>query len=222
MLGVLLAACSASQGTDSTATSGPGVVLRYLALGDSYTIGEGVEPVDRWPVVLAEALETQGFGVVGGEIVARTGWTAAELDQAIGVAALSGTYDLVTVLVGVNDQFRGSSLASFSDTYRTLLDRAIGFAGGAPSRVVAVSIPDWGVTPFAAGTDRNLISAEIDAFNAVVRAIASDAGVVLVDVTGISRTVREMVVADGLHPSAEQYVLWVNAILPAARAALGS
>lgn len=220
MIGLLVAACSA--GPDAvTTTSGPVSALRYLALGDSYTIGEGVDPADRWPVVLAEALEIQGFGAVGVEIVARTGWTAAELDQAVGVAALTGTYDLVTVLVGVNDQFRGSSLAAFSDTYRALLDRAIGFAGGAPSRVVAVSIPDWGVTPFAAGSDRNLISAEIDAFNAAVRAIAADAGVVLVDVTGISRTVREMVTTDGLHPSAEQYVLWVEAILPAARAAIG-
>jgi lysophospholipase L1-like esterase len=173
-------------------------------------------------MVLGAALETQGFGVVEVEIVARTGWTVGELDQAMGVAALTGTYDLVTLQIGVNDQFRGASLSAFSDDYRVLLDRAIGLAGGSPSRVLAVSIPDWGVTPAAAGFDRDLISAEIDAFNAVVRAISSDAGVVLVDVTGVSRTMRQDLVGDGLHPSAEQYLVWVQQILPAARLAVGS
>ena len=220
--GVLLAACSAGAGPASTSSTTARATLRYLALGDSYTIGEGVATADRWPVVLGQALETQGFGTVTVEIVARTGWTTTELDLGIDWASVSGEYDLVTLLIGVNDQYRSLNLASFSEHYRGLLERAIGFAGGSPSRVVAVSIPDWGVTPFGQGGDPTRVAAEIDACNAAAEAIATEAGVAWVDVTAISRANPGLVVADGLHPSAAQYLLWVEAILPAARVAAES
>lgn len=218
--GVLLAACSAAAGPASTSSTAARATLRYLALGDSYTIGEGVAAADRWPAVLGRALETQGFGTVSVEIVARTGWTTGELDAAIAASSLAGPYDLVTLLIGVNDQYRGRSLAAFSTGLEGLLEQAIGFAGGFPSRVVAVSIPDWGVTPFGEGGDPSQVAAEIDAFNAAAAAIAANAGVVWVDVTTISRANPGLVVADGLHPSAGQYLLWVDAILPAARVAV--
>ena len=219
LAGVLLAACSTAAGPASTSSTSAGPTLRYLALGDSYTMGEGVAAADRWPVVLGRALEAQGFGTAKVEIVARTGWTTGELDSAIAASNLAGPYDLVTLLIGVNDQYRGSSLSSFSAGFESLLQQAIAFAGGFPSRVIAVSIPDWGVTPFGQGGDTTRIAAEIDAFNATAEVIATDAGVVWVDVTAISRANPGLVVADGLHPSAAQYLLWVEEILPAARVA---
>lgn len=211
---LLLAACASGGG--GTATSVPSG-LRYLALGDSYTIGESVAATDRWPVVLGSALEGEGLGPVAVEIVARTGWTTAELDLGIDRANPQGPYDLVTLLIGVNNQYRGLSLRSYESEFAALVERAIGFAGGEPSRVIVVSIPDWGVTPFAGGSDPGRIAAEIDAFNAAAGAIARDAGVAFVDITPISRSgIVGLVADDGLHPSAQQYRLWVEEILPVA------
>lgn len=192
---------------------------RVLALGDSYTIGEGVAPADRWPAQLAARL-----GAATPEIVAVTGWTTDELDAGIDAADPQGPYDLVTLLIGVNNQYRGTSLEGYRTEYRALVGRAVGFAGGDPSRVVAVSFPDWGVTPFASNDRRptDQLATEVDAFNAVAREEAEAAGVAWVDITPLSRTQGGLVVADGLHPSGEAYAGWVEAILPAARRALGS
>ena len=192
---------------------------RVLALGDSYTIGEGVAPADRWPVQLAARL-----GAVAPEIVAVTGWTTDELDAGIDAADPQGTYDLVMLLIGVNNQYRGTSLEGYRTEYRALLGRAIGFAGGDPSRVVAVSFPDWGVTPFASSDRRtpDQLAAEVDAFNAVAREEAEAAGVAWVDIAPLSRTQGALVADDGLHPSAEAYAAWVERVLPAAREALRS
>lgn len=187
---------------------------RFLALGDSYTIGEAVEPVHRWPVWLAGALE-----LPAPIIVARTGWTVAELDAAMDRADLDGPYDLVTLLIGVNDQFRGGTPEAYRPEFRAMLTRAIGLAGG-PCRVVVLSIPDYGNTPF--GQRRaEAIAAGIDAFNAVNRDESQAAGVAYVSVTEISREADpNLVAADGLHPSAAQYLRWAQAARPAATAAL--
>ncbi len=194
---------------------------RFLALGDSYTIGEGVAAADRWPAQLAEALADEGFGVEV-EIVARTGWTVAELDAAIDEADPRGPYDLVTLLIGVNDQYRGGYPDDYRPAFAAMLQRAIGFAGGNPGRVIVVSIPDWGVTPFAAGRDRGSVSGVIDAFNRAAREETASAGAVWVDVTTISRSGDPgLETGDGLHPSGEQYRRWVEAILPSARGILG-
>ncbi|MBI5157501.1 MAG: SGNH/GDSL hydrolase family protein [Acidimicrobiia bacterium] len=219
---LLLVAACASGGGGTTPSVPPG--LRYLALGDSYTIGESVAAAERWPVVLGSMLEAEGLSPVEVEIVARTGWTTAELDLGIDRADPQGPFDLVTLLIGVNNQYRGLSLRSYESEFAALVDRAIGFAGGEPSRVIVVSIPDWGVTPFAGagGSDQVRIAAEIDAFNAAAEAIARDAGVAFVDITEISRSGAVGLVADdGLHPSAQQYRLWVEAIIPLALEALG-
>ncbi|HKP75159.1 MAG TPA: SGNH/GDSL hydrolase family protein [Longimicrobiaceae bacterium] len=198
--------------------------IRYLALGDSYTIGEGVAPEERWPAQLAAALRSRGAGVADPEIIARTGWTTDELDAAIDQAAPHGPYGLVTLLIGVNDQYRGGSAEAYRPRFEGLLRRAIGFAGGDASRVVVLSIPDWGVTPFAEGRDRARIAREIDAFNAAARAVTAQLGARWVDVTPASREAGAsagMLVGDGLHPSGRQYARWAELALSAAAEAVG-
>jgi len=199
---------------------------RFLALGDSYTIGEGVAASARWPALLAAALRRQVVPVEEPRVIARTGWTTDELLAAIDAAdpPIDDDYDLVTLLVGVNDQYRGRGVESFRAGFDRLLERAVTFAGK-PARVVGVSIPDWSVTPFASSDPRgaSAIAREIDVFNSVGRALAESAGAAFVDITPISRRAannRELLAADALHPSAAMYALWVPAILPPAVNAL--
>lgn len=194
--------------------------MRLLSLGDSYTIGEGVDESARWPVLLAEVLAGQGVPTRSPDIVAVTGWTTGELVAGIGAGAPRGSFDLVTLLIGVNDQYRGRQISEFIDGFRSLMERAIGLASGRPERVIAISIPDWGVTPFASGRERAEIAASIDRYNAEAREIAGHAGAQWVDVTGDSRAHPDDVVADGLHPSAAAYRRWTALILPTALAAL--
>jgi len=191
--------------------------FRYLALGDSYTIGEGVEASKRWPVLLAEKIRQAGGDVQEVRIIARTGWTTDELMAGVDRAALEGPYDLVTLLIGVNNQYRGRDVEEFRIQLIDLLHRARNLAGGRAERVVAVSIPDWGVTPFARTRNRDRISREIDSFNAVKRAEAERAGSHFVDITSLSRKAvndSALLASDGLHPSAEMYGLWANKIAP--------
>ena len=199
--------------------------LRFLALGDSYTIGEGVEPSLRWPVLLADALRAKGVAIAAPEIVAETGWTTDELDAAIDRADPQGPFALVSLLIGVNDQYRKRSADSYRSEFRALLRRAVGFAGGATGRVLVLSIPDWGVTPFADEDDRTpeQIGAEIDAYNAVTRAEADAAGTHFIDITPLFRTRpldAALVVEDGLHPSGRVYAAWVERVLPTASEAV--
>ncbi|MGE5730807.1 MAG: SGNH/GDSL hydrolase family protein, partial [Gemmatimonas sp.] len=143
----------------------PAAEIRILALGDSYTIGEGVTTDERWPMQLAAMLRARALQVAAPTIVARTGWTTDELSAGIDDARPTGTYDLVTLLVGVNNQYRGRGVDEYRAQFRALLARAIGFAGGRADRVIVLSIPDWGATPFADGRDRGRIALDIDAFN---------------------------------------------------------
>jgi lysophospholipase L1-like esterase len=203
-----------------------GPMPRYLALGDSYTIGESVGAADRWPVRLAALLRERGVAVAEPEIVARTGWTVRELSQGIDAAAPHGAYELVTLLIGVNDQYRGGDAEAYRSDFVAMLRRSVGFAGGRAERVVVLSIPDWGVTPFAekSGRDRGKIAAEIDRFNAINREETARAGARYVDVTPFSRKAesdRSLVAGDDLHPSGAMYAEWARLALPAAQAALG-
>jgi lysophospholipase L1-like esterase len=194
----LLSSCSASMPQTP----------RYLALGDSYTIGESVPATERFPVQLAREL-----GLGDPEIIAKTGWTTDELNAAIDAAHPQGPYDLVTLLIGVNNQYRGRDAEQYRGEFTALLQRAIGFAGGDAKKVVVVSIPDWGVTPFAEGRDRAKIATEIDQYNAINREETSRAGARYVDITPISRGNDPTLVAgDGLHPSGKQYTEWVRLI----------
>ncbi len=198
--------------------------VRYLALGDSYTIGEGVAPGERWPVQLAAQLRADGIAVAEPRIIARTGWTVAELAAAMDAEALDPPYDLVTLLIGVNDQYRGGETAAYAGELRALLGRAERLAGSRAERVLLVSIPDWGVTAFAAKDPRGpaAIGSAIDGFNAVAREEARRAGVTFIDITAVSRAPahRGQLGDDGLHPNGAQYRAWSERIAPAARAAL--
>ena len=191
--------------------------VTFLALGDSYTIGESVDEVERWPVLLASALEGSGFAVRDPIIIARTGWTTDELAVGIQEAGLTGTFDVVSLLIGVNNQYRGRDPEEYRIQFIDLLSQAVTFAGGNAERVLVLSIPDWGVTPFAEGRDRGRIGSEIDAFNETNRIESRRAGVLYLDITGISReaaTDLSLVAEDGLHPSGAMYALWAEAALP--------
>jgi lysophospholipase L1-like esterase len=197
--------------------------LRFLALGDSYTIGESVAADDRWPMQLAASLRAEGISVADPTIIAQTGWTTANLSDAIDRAKPVGPYPLVGLLIGVNNQFQGRGADEYRKQYADLVQRSIGFAGGDASHVIVLSIPDWGATPFAAGQDRAKIGAEIDRFNAICREETVRAGARYVDVTPISRQAPKdaaLVAEDGLHPSAKMYAEWVKLALPEAKAAL--
>jgi len=194
----------------------------FLALGDSYTIGEGVDEADRWPVQLVARLGANGVAVEAPRIVATTGWTTDELSAAMDAATLDNRYDLVTLLIGVNNQYRGRATAEYREQFVALLRRAVAFAGD-PRRVVVVSIPDWGVTAFAEGRDRAAIARDIDAFNAIAREETLREQARWADVTPASRAAGakpDMLVDDGLHPSGRQYAAWLEAILPETTAAL--
>ncbi|MCK9519202.1 MAG: SGNH/GDSL hydrolase family protein [Dehalococcoidia bacterium] len=197
--------------------------MRYLALGDSYTIGEGVEASERWPAQLAAMLRERGAGAGEPEVLAQTGWTTDELDAAIDAAAPRGPFELVSLLIGVNNQYRGRPVEEYREEFRTLLQRTITFAGGDARRVFVMSIPDWGVTPFAEGRDRKRIAAEIDAFNLVARDEAKAAGVAYIEVTAFTREIggdESYLVADRLHYSGKAYRVFAEAALPTALAAL--
>ena len=193
---------------------------RYLALGDSYTIGEGVAEADRWPMQLARSLRASGVSISDPEIIARTGWTTDELDAAITERAPHSPYALVTLLIGVNNQYRNRSVDEFRVQLRGLIGRAVLFAGNTPGNVILVSIPDWGVTPYNVNRDRATVSRDIDAFNAVVREEANRARTHWVDITDLTRAAPRDVVADGLHPSTSMYKQWTARVEPLARVIL--
>ena len=196
--------------------------VRYLALGDSYTIGASVAPAERWPVQLTAQLRANGRIVAEPLIIARTGWTTDELMAGIERLQPQGPFDLVSLLIGVNDQYRGYSSEAYRQQLRQLLHTAIAYAGGHASHVIVLSIPDWSVTPFAAGHQRATIAAAIDHFNAINRQETAQAGAHYVDITPVSRQALQdasLLATDGLHPSGKMYAQWVELVLPTALAA---
>jgi lysophospholipase L1-like esterase len=198
--------------------------LSYLALGDSYTIGEGADERERWPVQLAKTLRDRGTALAEPRIIAMTGWTTDELLAAIDDSDVSGQWDFVTLLAGVNDQYRGYGAERYRRNFSALLARTAGFAK-LPKRLVVLSIPDWGVTPFAAGRDRAAIGKEIDNFNHIAADLAIGAGAAFVDITPVTRlaaTDDTLLVSDGLHPSGIMYRMWVERVLPVAARALSA
>ena len=202
-----------------------GGAVRFLALGDSYTIGEAVAEAERWPVQLAALLRAEGHRLETPEIIATTGWTTDELQAGIAGAAPRGPFALVRLAIGVNNQYRGRPLEEYREQFGQLLAQAIGFAGGAAARVIVLSIPDWGLTPYARqqSRDAGLVAAEIDAFNAVAAQACAAAGVAFIDITPESRRQAPdpaMLADDGLHPSGSMYASWARQALPAARRAL--
>ena len=202
-------------------------VVRYLALGDSYTIGESVDESERWSMQLASMIQaspqfTKSIGGnEGGEvevtIIARTGWTTDELWQGIQAQEVEPPYDLVSLLIGVNNQYRGRDIEDYREGFIFLLEKSIEYAGGDANRVLVLSIPDWGVTPFAGSRDSQQIALEIDQFNAVNKEETEKAGAHYIDITPISREAvsdPSLIAGDGLHPSGKMYAEWAEQALP--------
>lgn len=191
----------------------------FLALGDSYTIGEAVPQDQSFPYQLAASLSDAGIKISSPEIIAVTGWTTDELIKAISEKNLQRKYNLVTLLIGVNNQYRGYSIDNYRTEFKELLKSALFYADGHTDRVFVISIPDWGVTPFAQKSNRDIarISAEIDSFNAVNKEEALKAGVAYVDITPGSRKASAdltLLAEDGLHPSGKMYAEWAKALVP--------
>ena len=214
-----------------TADTGAAPRRGFLALGDSYTIGEGVPEAGRWPVQLADLLRARGIALDAPRIIATTGWTTDELDAGIDAAnaadPIPTDHALVSLLIGVNNQYRGRSLTEYEVQFAGLLERAIEFAGGEASRVIVLAIPDWGVTPFAiqSGRDRAQIATQLDAFNLSAQRMTEARGARFVDTAPVSRERGgevAMLADDGLHPSAALYALWAEAALATAENAAGT
>lgn len=180
----------------------------YLALGDSYTIGEQVAAEDNFPNQTTTLLKSV---VASPKIIATTGWTTDELDAAINEANITSTYSVVSLLIGVNNQYRGRAVSNFKIEFEHLLQRAVQLADNNTSHIFVLSIPDWGVTPFAEGRDRNKIAAEIDTYNLTCKEAAGKFGAHYIDITTAQRidgNKHEFLAADKLHPSAKEYAKW--------------
>lgn len=187
----------------------------YLALGDSYTIGETVPATDNFPNQAVQLLHKDGFDFNPPEIVAKTGWTTDELQAAINKHHFQNRYDFVSLLIGVNNQYRGRSVDEYKKEFESLLKQAIQFAGNDTSHVVIISIPDWGVTPFAGGRDRAQIAKEIDEYNSANNEIARQYNIYYIDITGWTRKAasdNSLLASDGLHPSGKEYKRWAESI----------
>jgi len=189
--------------------------LSYLALGDSYTIGESVNEDERWPNQLATALSKKGIKVSQPKIIATTGWRTDNLKDAIIKADLTKKYDLVSLLIGVNNQYQGKSADQYAIEFEDLLKTAIHLANGKPQHVFVVSIPDYGYTPFGQAK-KETISEEIDEFNRINKRITEKYKVAYYNITDISRKGLEdpsLIASDKLHPSGKMYTLWTDRIL---------
>ena len=212
-IGVYLSCQSSGYSQSDDTTS---VEFNYLALGDSYTIGESVEEHERYPNRLAEALSDSYGSAFKSHIIAQTGWTTADLKNAIRQAKLGDRkFDLVTLLIGVNNEFQQRSEEEYAVEFKELLVQAIDFADDRVERVVVISIPDYGYTPFGVGR-QSAISARIDRFNAINKQIAKEMKVNYVSITEISRQGLEnpdFVATDGLHPSGTMYKKWVDLLV---------
>lgn len=218
---LLVALLVGTCGTKEVVTPNPPLTgetdaFTYLALGDSYTIGESVSEPERYPNQLADSLALFDIKLSPVDIVARTGWTTDELAAGIaGRSDLRSTYDLVTLLIGVNNQYRNRSIEVYEEEFRALLEQAISFAAGDKERVFVISIPDYAYTPFGNGSTS--ISEGIDAFNVMNKEVAEAYNVRYFDITPISREGLDkpsLVANDGLHPSGAQYSRWVSLMLP--------
>lgn len=184
-----------------------------LCLGDSYTIGEALPEKESFPFQLVAQLKNKGISFFPPEIVAKTGWTTQETLEAMKLHSFKKWYDWVTVLSGVNNQYRGHSIESYKTEFNHLLNWALELAGGYSHHVIVLSIPDWGCTPFAHDRDVAKISLEIDLFNSANRQMADEKRMHYVDICQGSRLAKdhgELVAADGLHPSAEEYARWAK------------
>lgn len=189
----------------------------FLALGDSYTIGEAVSEQGRWPAQLVNRLREEGISVDDPKIIATTGWTTGELQAAIEKEKPAAGFDLVSLLIGVNNQYRGYSFDNFKKEFEQLLQQAILFADGKTSHVVVIAIPDYSVTPFAADKEPKKVREELCYYNEFMQQTAESFEVPFFDIFPESQLAAKdpgLTAADGLHPSAVMYTLWVERLYP--------
>ena len=185
--------------------------MSLLSLGDSYTIGESVLLQENFPFQTIQLLRNAGYSFNPPEIIAKTGWTTDELQGAINNHKFLPKYDFVTLLIGVNNQYRGRTVENYQPEFENLLKQAIQFAGNDTSHVFVLSIPDWGATPFAQGRDRKQIAKEIDLYNSANKIAAEKYHVNYIDITPGTQEATDdptLLAADGLHPSAKEYKRW--------------
>lgn len=197
---------------------------RILALGDSYTVGTGVDDEGRWVTKLTERLRSAGDPVADPVVVAENGWTTGDLEAGIDDADPEGPFDLVTLLVGANNCFQGESAAAFEPKFRDLLDRALGFATD-PSSTVVITVPDYTLTPVGGDNDPEEHAERLETYNEIVREAARARETRLVDVVPPSKRVREnpeLIADDDLHPAPAQHELWLERIEPVASDALSA
>ncbi|MBK9483905.1 MAG: SGNH/GDSL hydrolase family protein [Chitinophagaceae bacterium] len=195
----------------------------YLALGDSYTIGEQVPFAENFPNQTVQILRRSGLAFYAAEIIAKTGWTTDELSNAIENTTTLENYDIVSLLIGVNNQYRGRSATEFKVEFEHLLQKAIQFSGNRPYRVVVLSIPDWGVTPFAEGRDRKQVAEEIDVYNDICKKSAAAFKANFINITISQRddgNKTAFLAPDGLHPSGKEYKKWAAELADAILKAL--
>ncbi|MCU0387731.1 MAG: SGNH/GDSL hydrolase family protein [Chitinophagaceae bacterium] len=215
-----LMACSKESSTTPelppTPPFNPGLVnppIRMIALGDSYTIGQGVEITDRFPHQTADLLRKQQKSIIDPEYIAQTGWTTSNLLSAIEGANKPLNYDIVTLLIGVNNQYQGRDTLEYYNQFRLCLNKAINLSGRRKPRVFVLSIPDYGVTPFGQRLNPEKIAREIDIFNRINAQIARDSGISYIEITEGSRLAKNdlsLVAQDGLHPSGKEYAKWAD------------
>jgi len=230
LLATVLVAGAAGAGAEAPqAAAAP--TPHFLALGDSYTIGESVAAEDRWPERLVGLLAARGVAMSPPRVIARTGWTTRDLARALDAerpqVPVEAPFELVSLMIGVNDQFRGEDVEGYAARFEALLARVVALAGGSPSRVLVLSIPDYGVTPFARrfGIDPRKVAGEVDRFNEAARRATLRAGAQWIDVTPASRRAAEdaeLIARDGLHASAKLHAEWARSVLPVAVEALAT
>ena len=194
-----------------------GLKESYLALGDSYTVGESISKKHTWPKQLVDSLKKRSVFLSEPRIIAKTGWTTDELKKAINDSSLDYPYDWVSLLIGVNNQYRGRDLGEFKLQFESLLSEAIAFTGNRKERVFVISLPDWGSMPFAKDRDPNKIAIEIDNFNQIIYEVCAIENIKFIDITPISRNIYSnpnWIAKDSLHPSKEQYSKWVEKMIP--------
>jgi lysophospholipase L1-like esterase len=219
---VVDAGCKKSTVTGPPATPAPppvttGPAKKWLALGDSYTIGQNVQATERFPYLATVSLRSQGIDAGDPVYIATTGWTTANLQSAINAQSPLGVFDIVTLLIGVNDQYQGVDTSVYRNRFSQLLQKSVELASGKASHVFVLSIPDYSATPFVSASSKPRVSKEIDQFNAINKQITLSQGIAYIDITPLTREVvndPSLLANDGLHYSAKEHRLWADLLVP--------